>query len=180
MRWLTCWPTRSRCRGLETVDTFNADGRALGARRRVGPARAATRQQLDGPATRCALPMWPLSGGAARVATHCRGQRWRAAGRRYGRPHLHRRAGAQGADAILMQEDCEALATAEGQGQVRINAVPAAGQWIRRAGEDITQGAVVLQAARACRPPNWAWPPSIGMAPVPGGAPPACGLVLHR
>ncbi len=47
-----------------------------------------------------------------------------------------------GADAIVMQED-----TREVGGDfhaVHIDAVPAAGQWIRRAGEDVTRGAVVL------------------------------------
>lgn len=47
-----------------------------------------------------------------------------------------------GADAIVMQED-----TREVGGDfhaVHIDTVPAAGQWIRRAGEDVTRGAVVL------------------------------------
>jgi molybdopterin molybdotransferase len=47
-----------------------------------------------------------------------------------------------GADAIVMQED-----TREVGGDfhaVHIDAVPALGQWIRRAGEDVTGGAVVL------------------------------------
>jgi molybdopterin molybdotransferase len=47
-----------------------------------------------------------------------------------------------GADAIVMQED-----TREVGGDfhaVHIDAVPALGQWIRRAGEDVTRGAVVL------------------------------------
>lgn len=47
-----------------------------------------------------------------------------------------------GADAIVMQED-----TREVGGDfhaVHIDAVPTAGQWIRRAGEDVTRGAVVL------------------------------------
>mgnify|MGYP001757277982 CR=1 FL=1 len=47
-----------------------------------------------------------------------------------------------GADAIVMQED-----TREVGGDfhaVHIDAVPAVGQWIRRAGEDVTLGAVVL------------------------------------
>jgi molybdopterin molybdotransferase len=47
-----------------------------------------------------------------------------------------------GADAIVMQED-----TREVGGDfhaVHIDAVPAPGQWIRRAGEDVTLGAVVL------------------------------------
>jgi molybdopterin molybdotransferase len=45
-----------------------------------------------------------------------------------------------GADAIVMQEQCEPA----GAGQVRINAVPRAGQWIRRRGEDVRVGATVL------------------------------------
>jgi len=51
-----------------------------------------------------------------------------------------------GADAVVMQEQCEALPAAEGLGQVRVNAAVAAGQWIRRRGEDVAQGAVVLPA----------------------------------
>jgi molybdopterin molybdotransferase len=39
----------------------------------------------------------------------------------------------EGADAIVMQEDCEVLE----DGRVRIKARPEAGQWIRRSGEDI-------------------------------------------
>jgi molybdopterin molybdotransferase len=50
-----------------------------------------------------------------------------------------------GADAVVMQEQCEALA-GEGLGQVRVNAVPEAGQWIRRRGEDVRHGATVLAA----------------------------------
>ena len=46
----------------------------------------------------------------------------------------------QGADAIVMQEDTEALE----DGRVRILRVPARGQWIRASGEDITRGATVL------------------------------------
>lgn len=46
----------------------------------------------------------------------------------------------QGADAIVMQEDTETL----DEGRVRILRVPAAGQWIRRSGEDITRGSTVL------------------------------------
>ena len=45
-----------------------------------------------------------------------------------------------GADAIVMQEHCEALGNA-----VRINTVPAPGQWIRRRGEDVQAGDVVLR-----------------------------------
>ena len=45
-----------------------------------------------------------------------------------------------GADAIVMQEQCEAT----GDNAVRIDAVPQPGQWIRRRGEDVRAGATVL------------------------------------
>ena len=67
-----------------------------------------------------------------------------------------------GADAILMQEDCEALA-GDGLGQVRIHAVPPVGQWIRRAGEDITRGAVVLAAGTRLTPAELGLAASIGL-----------------
>ncbi|MDF2464306.1 MAG: moeA [Ramlibacter sp.] len=46
----------------------------------------------------------------------------------------------QGADAVVMQEDTEPA----GEHAVRIMRVPSPGQWIRRSGEDVTRGAVVL------------------------------------
>ncbi len=45
-----------------------------------------------------------------------------------------------GADSVVMQEDVQV----QGDGQVVFNALPKAGQWIRRAGEDIATGQVVL------------------------------------
>jgi molybdopterin molybdotransferase len=44
-----------------------------------------------------------------------------------------------GADAVVMQEQCVAV-----EGGVRVDTVPEAGQWIRRRGEDVRAGAVVL------------------------------------
>ena len=67
----------------------------------------------------------------------------------------------QGADAIVMQEDCEAL---DGGARVRVNAVPAAGQWIRRAGEDIALGAQVLAAGTRLTPAELGLAASIGLA----------------
>jgi molybdopterin molybdotransferase len=46
----------------------------------------------------------------------------------------------QGADAIVIQEDTEPV----GEQVVRILRVPDSGQWIRRSGEDVQRGAVVL------------------------------------
>jgi molybdopterin molybdotransferase len=48
----------------------------------------------------------------------------------------------EGADAIVMQEDTQTL----DDGRVRIDRVPAQGQWIRRSGEDVHLGSVVLAA----------------------------------
>ena len=66
----------------------------------------------------------------------------------------------EGADAIVMQEDCEAL---EGE-RVRVNTVPAPGQWIRRSGEDITRGSTVLAAGTRLTPAELGLAASIGLA----------------
>jgi molybdopterin molybdotransferase len=50
-----------------------------------------------------------------------------------------------GADAVVMQEQCEAL-PGQGLGQVRVQGRPSPGEWIRRRGEDVQQGSVVLAA----------------------------------
>lgn len=49
-----------------------------------------------------------------------------------------------GADAIVMQEDAEAVGEGDAQ-RVRIRVRPEPGQWIRRSGEDVTRGRVVLE-----------------------------------
>jgi len=68
-----------------------------------------------------------------------------------------------GADAVVMQEDCEAV---EG-GAVRIKTVPTLGQWIRRAGEDVTPGAVVLSKGERLTPASLGLAASIGMNSLP-------------
>lgn len=73
-----------------------------------------------------------------------------------------------GADAIAMQEDCEALPAegpqpAAGLGRVRVNVVPRPGQWIRRAGEDIMRGAVVLSAGTRLGPAELGLAASMGL-----------------
>ena len=146
--------------GADTVATFDADGRVLrqGA---VSPLQVPPQDNsaMDGYAVRCAdaaqagavLPVVQripagsvgtplLPGTAARIFT-----------------------GASippGADAVLMQEDCSVL---DG-GQVQINAVPQAGQWVRRAGEDIALGAEVLAAGTRLTPAELGLAASIGLA----------------
>lgn len=68
----------------------------------------------------------------------------------------------EGADAVLMQEEVEAL---EG-GQVRVNTVPLPGQWIRRAGEDVSRGAVVLCQGQRLDPASLGLAAGIGCADV--------------
>ena len=149
--------------GADMVATFDADGRVL-AQDCVSALQVPPQDNssMDGYAVRCAdvaqvglaLPVSqriaagsagePLQPGtAARIFT--------------GAPVP------AGADAILMQEDCEAL---DG-GHVRINALPRPGQWIRRAGEDITRGAAVLQAGTRLTPAELGLAASIGLGSLP-------------
>jgi molybdopterin molybdotransferase len=70
-----------------------------------------------------------------------------------------------GADAVVMQEDCSALDAVPGsQPQVEVNTIPAKGQWIRRAGEDVTRGAAVLRRGQRLGPAELGLAASVGMA----------------
>lgn len=72
-----------------------------------------------------------------------------------------------GADAVVMQEQCEAVADGSALGQVRVNTVPAHGQWIRRRGEDVRLGAAVLQAGMRLSPQALGLAASVGAAMLP-------------
>jgi molybdopterin molybdotransferase len=65
-----------------------------------------------------------------------------------------------GADAVVMQEQCAAV---EGE-RVRIDVVPQAGQWIRRRGEDVRSGAVVLPRGARLTPQALGLAASVGAA----------------
>ncbi len=65
-----------------------------------------------------------------------------------------------GADAVVMQEDCEPLADREGY--VSVRQLPRPGQWIRRAGEDVTRGATVLSKGERLTPAELGLAASIG------------------
>ena len=127
---------------VETVSTFEALGRVLAAdlHSTIDVPRA-DNSSMDGYALRAAeaatgvtLPVsqripagvvgQPLApGSAARIFTGAQIPR--------------------GADAVLMQEQAEAV-PGDGLGAVRVLAAPAAGDWIRRRGEDVFAGDVVL------------------------------------
>jgi molybdopterin molybdotransferase len=68
-----------------------------------------------------------------------------------------------GADAVVMQEQCEPIA-GEGLGSVRVNSLPASGDWIRRRGEDVQRGAVVLQPGTRLTPQALGLAASVGAA----------------
>lgn len=70
-----------------------------------------------------------------------------------------------GADAVVMQEDCTATPAADGQAAtVRVQGRPQPGQWIRRRGEDVGSGAVVLAAGERLGPASLGLAASIGFA----------------
>ena len=81
-----------------------------------------------------------------------------------------------GADAVVMQEDCEVPPMAA----VRIKTQPKPGQWIRRAGEDVTRGAVVLAKGARLTPAELGLAASIGMSILERGASSAGGAVFNR
>ncbi|NIF83931.1 molybdopterin molybdotransferase MoeA [Comamonas sp. Tr-654] len=146
--------------GAQLVDTFDADGRVL-LQAAVSPLQVPPQDNsaMDGYAVRSAecaggtavLPVSQripagtspealVAGSVARIFT--------------GAPVP------AGADAIVMQEDCELLE----DGRVRIKAEPRAGQWIRRAGEDIRQGATVIEAGTRLTPAHLGLAASMGFA----------------
>lgn len=67
-----------------------------------------------------------------------------------------------GADAVVMQEQCEAVGADAGLGQVRVNVRPEAGQWIRRRGEDVQRGSAVLQRGQRLTPQALGLAASVG------------------
>ena len=70
-----------------------------------------------------------------------------------------------GADAVVMQEHCAAVA-GDGLGSVRVDTVPQAGQWIRQRGEDVRRGAAVLHAGERLTPQALGLAASIGAGRV--------------
>ncbi|MDR2000637.1 MAG: molybdopterin molybdotransferase MoeA [Zoogloeaceae bacterium] len=68
-----------------------------------------------------------------------------------------------GADAVVMQEHCESLAT----GALVINNIPKRGENIRKAGEDIRRGTEVLAAGTLLTPAAIGLAASVGVARLP-------------
>ena len=85
-----------------------------------------------------------------------------------------------GADAVVMQEDTELVAEADAAGaqpaQVRILKSPQAGEWVRRSGEDVQKGAVVLRAGTRLGPAELGLAASLGLAELQVGPRPRVAL----
>lgn len=148
--------------GRETVPTLDADGRVL-AQDVVSALHVPPQDNsaMDGYALRCAdaaaegveLPV------SQRIPAGSAGQALQ--------PGTVARifTGAPvppGADAVVMQEDCQLLDDGAAA-RVRVRTVPEAGQWIRRAGEDVARGAVVLAAGTRIGPAHMGLAASIGL-----------------
>ena len=148
----------------ETVDTFNADGRVL-AQDLVSELQvpALDNSSMDGYAMRCAdvTQAGMIFKVSQRIAA---GSQAASAGHALSTGTVARIfTGAPippGADAVVPQEECEILA--EPEGHVRIQQLPAQGQWIRRAGEDVRLGSTVLQQGQRLNPASLGLAASIG------------------
>jgi molybdopterin molybdotransferase len=147
----------------ETLSTFDALGRVLAAEvRSLLDVPPADNSSMDGYALRVADVPAPgtVLPVAQRIAAGVVGAALapgRAARIFTGAPIP------AGADTVLPQEQCEALA-GDGLGAVRVNARPAAGDWIRRRGEDVAQGAVVLARGTRLSPQALGLAASVGAA----------------
>jgi molybdopterin molybdotransferase len=148
---------------VDHASTFDADGRVLAEDLRselqVPPL---DNSAMDGYAMRCADA--PADGAVLPVSQ-------RIAAGAVGTPLVAGSAariftGAPvpaGADAVVMQEDCELL----DDGRICVRRAPKPGMAIRRAGEDIALGAVVLARGTRLSPAALGLAASIGLAALP-------------
>jgi len=145
---------------VESVSTFDADGRVL-ARSVVSGLQVPPHDNssMDGYAVRAASVTAP---GVELAVSQ------RIPAGRFGEPLAPGSAARiftggpmpDGADAVVMQEDAEAL---DGGARVRLHAVPEPGQWVRRAGEDVARGAVVLKKGERLSPASLGLAAGVGM-----------------
>ena len=141
----------------ESVSTFEADGRVLAQDLLSSlDVPAHDNSSMDGYAVRCAD--WADAATVLQVSQ-------RIAAGSNGQPLAPASVariftGAPippGADAVVMQEDCDAAL-----GAVRIRLQPQPGQWIRRRGEDVAAGTVVIERGTRLTPASLGLAASIG------------------
>lgn len=147
---------------VELVDTMRANGRVLATAQTSTlnvPERDNT--QMDGYAVRAS----DCASGAASLPVS-----QRIAAGHVGQPLQPGTAariftGAllpDGADCVVMQEQCTLA-----DGVVTVNHVPHAGEWVRRQGEDIRAGGIILGAGRRLRSQEMGLAASVGLAQLP-------------
>ena len=148
----------------QQVSTFDALGRVLAADvRALVDVPPADNSAMDGYAMRCADV--PAAGTTLPVSQ-------RIPAGVVGEPLVPGTAariftGAQvpaGADAVVMQEQCTAVSDTTAGGAVRIDTVPQLGLSIRRRGEDVSAGSVVLAAGTRLTPQALGLAASVGAA----------------
>jgi molybdopterin molybdotransferase len=148
--------------GIEEVSTLQANGRVLAEdQASTLNVPSADNTQMDGYAVRAA----DCASGSARLRV---AQRIPAG--HVGEPLEAGTAariftGAmipEGADAVVMQEQCEA----DGD-SVMVKHAPKPGEWIRRIGEDIVAGSVILPAGTRLRAQELGLAASVGLAKLP-------------
>jgi len=81
-----------------------------------------------------------------------------------------------GADAVVMQENCAAVASDAPFGAVRVDELPAPGMAIRRRGEDVSKGHVVLRAGHRLDAAAIGLAATVGMARLDVAARPRVAL----
>ena len=146
--------------GVESVSTFDADGRVL--------AQDVVAQMTVPPLDNSAMDGYAVRSADCQAAGAVLPVSQRIAAGQVGQPLAPGTAariftGAPvpaGADAVVMQEDTEAL---DGGTQVRIRIAPAVGQSIRRAGEDVARGTVVLSKGERLTPASTGLAAGIGL-----------------
>jgi molybdopterin molybdotransferase len=148
--------------GVETVPTLEANGRVLAADQTSKlDVPSADNTQMDGYAVRAA----DCAGGDATLIVEQRIPAGSVGS--FLAPGTAARifTGAlipEGADAVVMQEQCEL----DGD-RVTVRHTPQPGEWIRRAGEDVRAGAVILPAGTRLRSQELGLAASVGLATLP-------------
>lgn len=149
---------------FERLSTFAADGRVL-AQDVVSELQvpAHDNSSMDGYALRCADVAQPgaVLAVSQRIAAGSSGEallQGTAARIFTGAPIP------SGADAVVMQEDCVSVSVKPDANHIQVNTMPKSGQWIRRAGEDVAQGAVVLSKGHRLSPASLGLAASVGLS----------------
>jgi molybdopterin molybdotransferase len=149
--------------GTEAVSTFDADGRVLAQDLLSSlDVPAHDNSSMDGYAVRCAdwLDVNTLLQVRQRIAAGSSGQVLEpaSAARIFTGAPIP-----PGADAVVMQEDCVVIDAVGGSPPaVRLLVAPRPGQWIRRRGEDVASGDVVLSRGSRLTPAALGLAASVG------------------